>query len=201
MAGMSALLLVVAWNMSEAPKILHLIKKSPTSEISVFVVCFSLTIFFDMVIAITTGIVLASLVFMKQIAEMTKVHDITNHKKLVNMKIPQNWKVFKINGPLFFAAADSVFGELSHLSEDQDGVVLYLDGVSILDSGGVAALYQFIDKCMEESTRVFLADFQFQPLRTLKKAGFTPDGNSCVTYSTLAAALDELSAIAQQDDI
>lgn len=201
MAGMSALLLVVAWNMSEAPKILHLLKKSSTSEVSVFVVCFSLTIFFDMVIAITTGIILASLLFMKQIAEMTKVHDITDHKKLVNVDIPQKWKVFKINGPLFFAAADSVFSELSQLSEDQNGVVLYLDGVSILDSGGVAALYKFIDECMEASTRVFLADFQFQPLRTLKKAGFKPDGKSCVTYSTLAAALDELSAIAKQDDI
>ena len=70
-----------------------------------------------MVIAITTGIVLASLLFMKQVAEMTKVHDITDHKKLVNVDIPQNWKILKINGPLFFAAADSVFSELSKLSD------------------------------------------------------------------------------------
>lgn len=195
MAGMSALLLVVAWNMSEAPKIVHLIKKSPTSEISVFVFCFLLTVFFDMVIAISTGIVLASLLFMKQIAEMTKVSDITQSKRVLNVKHFEKWKVFKINGPLFFAAADSVFGELSQLSDNQDGVILYFDGVSILDSGGVAALYKFIDKCESMDTRVFLADFQFQPLRTLAKAGFKPDGDKCVVYATLLEALDDAAIL------
>lgn len=191
MATMSALLLVVAWNMSEAGKIIHLLKKAPNSEIFVFLSCFSLTVLFDMVIAITTGIVLASLLFMKQIAEMTKVHDITKHKKLVNSNLPVNWNVYKINGPLFFAAADNVFGELAQLCEKQEGVVLYFDGVSILDSGGISALYQFIDKCEKTNTRVFLADFQFQPLKTLAKAGFKPDGDKCIVFSTLSDALNE----------
>ena len=195
MAGMAALLLFVAWNMSEAPKIVHLIKKSPPSEIFVFFTCFSLTIFFDMVIAISVGIVLASLLFMKQIAEMTKVHDISTHPKLIRDPLQQGWKVYKINGPLFFAAADAVFGELSFLSDEcEKGIILYLDGVSILDSGGVTALFKFLDKCKNTSTKVILADFQFQPLKTLAKAGFEPDGESCITYATLAEALDSIKS-------
>ena len=194
MAGMSALLIMVAWNMSEAPKIVHLVKKAPASEILVLMVCLLLTIFFDMVIAISARIILASLLFMKQVADMTKVQDISEQKKHIHVELPPRWKVFKINGPLFFAAADSVFGELAHLSGDQDGVVLYFDGVSILDSGGVSALYKFIDKCKRDNTRVLLADFQFQPLKTLAKAGFKPDGVQCVTYSTLADALDDVVA-------
>lgn len=193
MSGMAALLLVVAWNMSEAPKIIHLLKKAPASEIFVFFSCFLLTVLFDMVIAISTGIVLASLLFMKQIADMTKVHDITEHKKLVTQTLPKNWRVYKINGPLFFAAADGVFGELSQLSDECDGVILYLDGVSILDSGGVAALMKFLDKCEKTATIVKLADFQFQPLKTLAKAGFKPDQKSFFVYSTLADALKSLS--------
>lgn len=191
MAGMSALLIMVAWNMSEAPKIVQLAKKAPTSEVLVLLVCLLLTIFFDMVIAISAGIILASLLFMKQVADMTKVQDISEQKKHVHVDLPPRWKVFKINGPLFFAAADSVFGELAHLSGEQDGVVVYFDGVSILDSGGVAALYKFIAQCKQNNTRVLLADFQFQPLKTLAKAGFKPDGIQCVTYSTLAGALDD----------
>lgn len=194
MAGMSALLIMVAWNMSEAPKIVHLVKKSPASEVLVLMVCLLLTIFFDMVIAISAGIILASLLFMKQVADMTKVQDISEQKKHIHVELPPRWKVFKINGPLFFAAADSVFGELAHLSGDQDGVVLYFDGVSLLDSGGVSALYKFIAKCKHDNTRVLLADFQFQPLKTLAKAGFKPDGVQCVTYSTLAGALDDVVA-------
>jgi SulP family sulfate permease len=192
MATMSALLLVVAWNMSEADKIINLLKKAPNSEIFVLFCCLSLTVLFDMVIAITTGIVLASLLFMKQIAEMTKVHDITKHKKLINSNLPVNWKVYKINGPLFFAAADNVFGELAQLCEKQKGVILYFDGVSILDSGGISALYKFIDICEKTNTRIFLADFQFQPLKTLAKAGFKPDGDKCIVFSTLSGALNEI---------
>jgi sulfate permease, SulP family len=198
MASMAALLLMVAWNMSEAPKALHLLRKAPRSEIFVFVTCFTLTVIFDMVIAIATGIVLASLLFMKQIAEMTKVSDITQHKRLIPSSVPTGWRVFKINGPLFFAAADKVFGELSLLSEQQKGVILYLDGVSILDSGGVAALTKFIEKCKKTDTHVYLADFQFQPLKTLSKAKFKPDGIICRTFSTLSGALDTLTKTPMQ---
>jgi len=193
MASMAALLIMVAWNMSEAPKALHLIRNAQRSEVFVFFTCFSLTVLFDMVIAIVTGIVLASLLFMKQIAEMTKVHDITYNKRFSHYSIPENWKIFKINGPLFFAAADNVFGELTQLSQDQKGVVLYLDGVSILDSGGVAALNKFIASCTKNNTHVYLADFQFQPLKTLAKAKFKPDGNICETFSTLEEALESLT--------
>jgi len=193
MASMAALLLIVAWNMSEAPKALHLIKSSPKSEIFVLLTCMSLTVIFDMVIAIVAGIVLASLLFMKQIADMTKVHDITKSRRLNRYFIPEGWKVFKINGPLFFAAADKVFGELSLASDNLKGVIIYLDGVSILDSGGVAALTKYIEKCKKSGTHVYLADFQFQPLKTLAKAKFKPDGVITKTFASLYDALASLS--------
>ncbi len=194
MPGLAALLMVVAWNMSDAPKAFHLIRTAPRSDIFVFVVCFALTVLFDMVIAITAGIVLASLLFMKQVAEMTRVSDITENKKLVDVVVPRDWKVFKINGPLFFVAADRVFGELSLLCDKQKGMVLYLDGVSILDSGGISALSRFIDKCARFNTRLYLADFQYQPLKTLSKAGFMPDNRVCTVFSTLSGALADLPA-------
>lgn len=192
MASMSALLLIVAWNMSEAPKIAHLLKKAPLEEIIIFIVCFSLTILFDMVIAITTGIVLASLLFMKQIAEMTRVQDISEHKKFITAPLPENWHVYKISGPLFFAAADRVFAELAYLTQKNKGVILYLDGVSILDSGGVSALNKFIDSCQKNQTQLLLADFQFQPLKTLAKAKFIPDESFCRIYASLSDALDSI---------
>lgn len=192
-AAMSALLLIVAWNMSEYSKIVHLVKKAPLDEVLVFTTCFSLTILFDMVIAIVTGIVLASLLFMKQIAEMTRVQDISTHNKFVTSPLPDSWSIYKINGPLFFAAADRVFAELAHLSQNNKGIVLYFDGVSILDSGGVSALDKFIDSCKKNNTQIFLADLQFQPLKTLAKAHFSPDGVHCVVFSTLSDAIDRLT--------
>ncbi|TNF05468.1 MAG: C4-dicarboxylic acid transporter DauA [Gammaproteobacteria bacterium] len=189
MASMAALLLVVAWKMSEAPRIVHLLKTAPRSDIAVFLVCFSLTVLFDMVIAISTGIVLASLLFMKEIAEMTRVSDISRNSKVVDRAIPECWSVLKINGPLFFAAAERLFAELAQQCTDREGVVLYLDGVSILDSGGVAELYKFLETCKNAGTTVYLADLQFQPLKTLSRAGFSPDGVHCRVFPTLAEAL------------
>lgn len=193
MASMAALLLMVAWNMSEVGKAKHLLQTAPKSDMTVFLVCFSLTVLFDMVIAITAGIVLASLLFMKDIAEMTKVHDISNYKKLVDIALPEGWKVLKINGPLFFAAADRIFGELSLECTQQKGVILYLDGVSVLDAGGVAAMTKFLDKLKKADTKVYLCDFQHQPLKTLVKAKFIPDQENCFTYSTLSEALEAIS--------
>ena len=192
MASMAALLMLVAWNMSEAPKAKHFLKKSPGPDIVVFVVCLSLTVFFDMVIAITAGIVLASLLFMKNMADMTKVKDISDNRRILPTPPPPNWKVFKINGPLFFAAADRVFGDLAEQCGEQEGLVLYMDGVPVLDAGGLAALTRFRQACLSNQTRLYLADFQFQPLKTLAKAGFEPEGDRCVVFSTLNDALEAL---------
>jgi SulP family sulfate permease len=191
MASMAALLLIVAWNMSEAPKALHLLKTAPLSDILVLLLCFSLTVLFDMVIAITAGIIFASLLFMKEIAETTTVREITHTSKLIDVDIPDGYSVFKICGPLFFAASDKIFGELSLLCASNKGVVLYLDGVSILDSAGVAALSKFIEKSANNNTKIYLADLQRQPLKTLSRANLTPN-KRVIIFPTLALALQNL---------
>ncbi len=189
MPAMAALLLVVAWNMSEAPKAVHLFHTAPKGDLLVFLTCFSLTIVFDMVIAITTGMLLATVLFVKNIADMTRVVDISGHERLVPQGVPANWRVYKINGPLFFAAADRVFSELALLVREQRGVVLYMDAVPVLDAGGLSALNRFIDACRTQGTEVVIADLQFQPLKTLARAGMAPVKNSLSFHPTLKEAL------------
>ncbi len=189
MAAMAALLLMVAWNMSEAPKAVRLVRTAPPGDVLVFLTCFSLTVLIDMVVAITAGIVLAALLFMRDIAEMTRVSDISGHRRLVPGGMPEGWRVYKISGPLFFAAADRVFADLSAAVVGQRGVVLYLDGVPVLDSGGVAALETFIRHCREQGTELYLADLQFQPLRTLARAGLEPVAGVTRFFPTLQEAL------------
>lgn len=189
MPAMAGLLIMVAWNMSEAPKSLHLFKHAPVRDVVVLVTCLMLTVFFDMVIAITTGVLLACILFVNEMATMTKITDITDNKKLVDILIPERWSVLKINGPLFFAAADRVFGEISALMENLDGIILYLDGVTLLDSGGVSALNKLTDYCAQEGKQVVIADLQFQPLKTLSRANVKPIAGVTCFYSTLHEAL------------
>ena len=190
MPAMAALLVMVAWNMSEAPKAVHLLKTAPHNEVWVFLACFSLTVLFDMVIAITVGIIMAALLFMKEIAEMTRVTDITDNRRAIPEPLAEGWCVFKINGPLFFAAADRIFGELSTLCDNKQGIILYLDGVPIIDAGGLNALNKLIAKCEKTNTKIFIADLQFQPLKTLARANVKPIPDVSSFYPTLKEALE-----------
>ena len=192
LAGMAALLLVVAWNMSEAPKALHLINTASKSDLLVFGVCFSFTVLFDMVIAISSGIIIAALLFVRSVAEMTKVSDVTENPKLVHRALAEGCKVFRISGPLFFAAADRVFAELSHLSQQQRQVVLLMDGVTLLDAGGLAAFEKFLAASQKNGCELLLADLQFQVLKTLAKAKVRPVEGVLSFHPTLSDALQTL---------
>ncbi|MBU2873364.1 C4-dicarboxylic acid transporter DauA [Marinobacter salexigens] len=199
MPAMASLLIMVAWNMSEAPKAVHLLKTAPRSDVLVFLTCFSLTVALDMVIAITTGVLLAAVLFMREMAEMTKVTDITTGKRVSDENLPSGWKVFKINGPLFFAAADRIFGELAELSRNVDGFILYMDGVTVLDAGGLSALNKLVATCQNNGTRIVIADLQSQPQRTLARGGLGPvDGVLQFTSSLREALALPLSSIAPQ---
>lgn len=193
MPAMAALLIVVAWNMSEAGKSLHLVKRAPMQDIVVLATCLSLTVFFDMVIAITVGVLLACILFVSQMAAMTRITDITGNKKLVNADLPARWAVLKINGPLFFAAADRVFGEIAAKMTSLDGVVLYMDGVTLLDAGGVAALNKLVDYCAAEGKQLYIADLQFQPLKTLARAQVAPRQGVTEFFSTLDEAIHQFN--------
>lgn len=195
MASMAAMLLMVAWNMSEAHKVVALVRKAPAGDILVLAVCLSLTVLFDMVIAIGTGIVLASLLFVRDLSAMTKVSEIGGNRRLVPEPLPAGWSLYKINGPLFFAAADRVFSELELLSRYNRGVLLYLDGVPMLDAGGLSALEKFIDSCRARDVQLLIADLQFQPLRALARADIQPVEGLLSFSPTLAEALERLRRI------
>ena len=171
MPAMAALLVMVAWGMSEAHKAVHLIKTAPRGDIWVFITCFALTVLFDMVIAITAGIVLAALLFMKEIAAMTHVDDVTAQS---DSPLPEHWRAFSISGPLFFAAADRVFGELATRCSGQQHIILSLKEVSLLDAGGLSALEKLIIQCEKNKTELILTDIPKQPLSTLAHANIKP---------------------------
>ncbi|MBP0049120.1 C4-dicarboxylic acid transporter DauA [Marinobacterium sp. AK62] len=194
MPSMAALLLMVAWNMSEAHKVVQLLRRAPRSDVLVLMTCLLLTVLFDMVIAIFAGILLASLLFMRDLAGMTRFTDISEQRKHVPEPLPAGWKVYKLSGPLFFAAAERVMDELQDACADSRGVVLYMDGVPLLDAGGLGALEQFLAFCQERGIELHVADLQFQPLRALTRAGMAPRPGVLAFSPTLAAALQALTA-------
>lgn len=189
MPAMAALLLMVAWNMSEAPKALNVIKYAPKSDVIVLLVCLSLTVVFDMVIAITAGVLLSAVLFMRDVARMTRVVDVSEQYQVELDACMGDWSVYRINGPLFFAAADRIFGELSLQITQGRGIILQLEGVTVLDAGGYSALNKLTRKAIKRGAKLYITDLQFQPLKTLKRAQFEPTLGSVQLFPTLTDAL------------
>ncbi|GAA0331473.1 C4-dicarboxylic acid transporter DauA [Morganella psychrotolerans] len=185
LAAMSALLLMVAWNMSEAAKVIELIRRAPKDDIIVLLLCMSLTVLFDMVIAISVGIVLASLLFMRRIANMTRLSEspFTNNDK--------GLLVVRVNGPLFFAAAERIFDDLKVKSAGYHTIVMQWDAVPVLDAGGLKAFRRFIDEAGVD-THIVVCDIPFQPLKTLVRAQIVPVDNKISFFPTVTKALIDL---------
>lgn len=185
LAAMSAILLIVAWNMSEAHKVVDLIRRAPKDDIIVMLLCLSLTVLFDMVIAITIGIVLASLLFMRKIANMTRISisPSTNSDR--------GLLVVRINGPLFFAAAERIFAELKEKGADYQTIIMQWDAVPVLDAGGLHAFQGFVRETGKEK-HIVVCDISFQPLKTLARAKIEPIKGQLSFYATLAKALEEI---------
>ncbi|WP_156293599.1 C4-dicarboxylic acid transporter DauA [Serratia oryzae] len=182
LAAMAALLLMVAWNMSEAHKVVYLLRRAPKDDILVMMLCMSLTVLFDMVIAITVGIVLASLLFMRRIARMTRLSELSTENGIL---------VMRVNGPLFFAAAERIFSELLLRSENYHTIVLQWDAVPVLDAGGLHALQRYIDT-LPAGKQLAITDIPFQPLKTLARARMQPIEEKLHFYPTLPEALAAL---------
>lgn len=184
LSAMAALLLMVAWNMSEAHKVVNLLRTGPKDDIIVLLICMSLTVLFDMVIAISVGIVLASLLFMRRIARMTRLAP-------VNVEVPEDVLVLRVIGPLFFAAADSLFTDLATRCTGKRIVVLKCDAVPVLDAGGLDAFKRFVEH-LPEGCELRVSNLEFQPLRTMARAGIKPIEGRLSFYPDKNAALADV---------
>lgn len=185
LAAMASLLLMVAWNMSEAHKVVYLLRRAPKDDIIVMLMCMSLTVLFDMVIAITVGIVLASLLFMRRIARMTRLSVLSESAETSTLML-------RVSGPLFFAAAERIFSELLVQSEDYNTIVMQWNAVPVLDAGGLNAFQRFVE-ALPEGKQLIITDIPFQPLKTFARARIAPISGKLAFFSTLPDAVKHLN--------
>lgn len=176
MPTIAAILFMVAYNMSEWRHFVHLCKTAPKSDIIVLVLTFVLTVVFDLVVAIGVGIVLAAMLFMKRMSEVTDVEgwkyidDENDPDSITLREVPKNTVVYEISGPLFFGAADKILN--ISLKEKYNVLILRMRSVSALDATAMHFMEQFYEKCQKKNITLVLSHVNEQPMRTMKKAGF-----------------------------
>jgi SulP family sulfate permease len=175
----ASILVVVAWNMSEKDHFTHLFK-APQSDILVLLTTFGLTVLVDLTVAVGVGMVLAAMLFMKRMVEVTNVgalrEEISEQEgddpnAIARREIPPHVEVYEINGPFFFGVADRIKDTLKSLEKPPKVFILRMRRVNAVDATGMHALDEFHDKCRKQGTRLLLSGVHAQPMMALAKYG------------------------------
>lgn len=187
LTALAAILIVVAYNMSEWREFLSLLK-SPKSDVVVLLITFFVTVLIDLVKAIEVGMVLASLLFMKRMADVTEVNELTrdaaedddsftpSFDREIFTKLPHHIQVYEINGPLFFGAADKFLEVIKEVDGGNTKmVVLRLRNVPAMDATAIHAMRRFIQVCRRYKIRLVISGLKEQPYEVLVKAGVVED--------------------------
>ena len=175
---MAAVLLVVAANMADWSSFLRLCKSAPKSDIIVLVATFFLTVFFDLVVAIEIGVVLAALLFMKRMAETADIKawkytdspDITPGEAEKLRDIPHSISVFEICGPMFFAAADQILNINSN--HHTKVVVIRMRSVPAIDASAMKSLHELVGRAKKKNITLVFSHINEQPMHVMEKDGF-----------------------------
>lgn len=176
MPAIAAILFVVAYNMSEWRKFVHTVKSAPKSDIAVMVITFTLTVIFDLVVAIEVGMLLAAVLFLKRMSDETSVtgwkyieHE-EDTDSIELRSVPKNVRVYEISGPLFFGVADKI---LDITFKDYTRcLILRMRAVPALDATAMNSLESLYKKCKANHVELILSHVNEQPLDVMKKAGF-----------------------------
>ena len=200
MPTIAAILFIVAYNMCGWRNIRNTVKTAPKSDIAVLFVTLILTVVFDLVVAIGVGMVMAALLFMKRMADVTEAHawvdvddEDTDPDNILLKKIPKNTRVFEINGPMFFAATDKYKYVLS--DKDIDVLCIRMRNVSAIDATGVEALMRIVKRCERHNVKVVFSHVNEQPMKVMKKAGFVEkvgEKNFCDHIDTALQRAEEI---------
>ena len=200
MPTIAAILFMVAYNMSEWRKFAHLCKTAPKSDILVLVTTFVLTIVFDLVVAIEVGIVMAAILFMKRMSDVTEVEgwkyvDDEDDKDSVSLrKVPKNTLVYEMTGPLFFGAADKILSIA--IKEDTNCLVLRMRSVNAIDATAMHNFEALLDNCAKKNVQLVLSHVNEQPMQVMKKSGFydkVGEKNFCVHIDDALRRAKELA--------
>jgi SulP family sulfate permease len=201
LASLAAVLVIVAWNMSEYERLRHLMR-APVGDRVVLLLTLGLTVLVDLTVAIEVGVVLAAILFMHRMAEAVAIQ---SHTRLIDddeddfarktddhytrrSDLPKGVEVFELRGPFFFGVANRLGEVLDRIGKPPRVFILLMRDVPLIDATGVRALQDFVARCKRDQTQVILAELQPAVTTTLNQMGLLSTGVKTTTSYEAAIA-------------
>ncbi|MGL4829943.1 MAG: SulP family inorganic anion transporter [Vibrio sp.] len=196
LATLSAILFVVAWNMSEAPHFVQLAKRAPRADVAILLLTFGLTVFADLVVAVNIGVIIAMLHFVKRMASSVEVkangsqdmsHELAQQGKTA---LPRELAVYALEGPFFFAAAETFERVMSSIQETPKILILRLKWVPFMDITGIQTLEEIIQSFHRRGIKVLISGANPRVSQKLIKAGIVDLVGKQNVYPAFEGALN-----------
>lgn len=169
MASMAALLLMVAWNMSEAKHFIRTVKVAPRSDVAVLLICFSLTVLFDMVVAVGVGMSLASFIFIQRSISLTTATKVENRTQEQG-ELLAAISIYEINGPLFFGSAQKALKNIAAAPEVR-AVILDMSKVNMIDMSAIMTMEAIRRNLERNGVGLVINNLEPRMILKLRRAG------------------------------
>ncbi len=194
MASMAALLLVIAWNMADAKHFIRTLTVAPKNDVLVLLTCFTLTVLFDMTIAVGVGISLAALLFVHK--SMDSAESILMRKERHNFEnLPNEVAVYDINGPLFFGTAQKALKNLTDITPEVRVVVLDMSEVTMIDMSAIVAMESIVDNLCKSDVSLVITNLRPRMIAKLNRVGIKQKQNEIFFSDNLTDALKQACAL------
>lgn len=176
MAALAALLLMVAWNMSEPKHVVHTLRIAPRNDVLILLTCLSLTVLFDMVLAVGVGLILAAGLFIKSMSELTDTATVDSNKHDIP-DLPDSVTVYAIRGPLFFGAAEKALSVLRKFNPEIRVAIIDMRAVPMLDMTALAALSNVLNDYQKNDIGIIFLGATAQVRNEMRRAGISLANN------------------------
>jgi SulP family sulfate permease len=199
LAALAAILFSVAWNMADVKHVRRLLAIAPTADRLLLLVTFVLTVFVDLVVAVNVGVVLAALLFMRRMAETVNAQEqafaggesdaADRLPPDSDVRLPKNVLVYRIEGPLFFGAAEKLENTLERVQLGIDTIVIRLGRVPFMDATGLGTLSEIVRRFQKHHVRVMLCGIHAAIEPSLASSGI----RAMIGEDNICASMDQVA--------
>jgi SulP family sulfate permease len=203
MASMAALLMMVAWNMAEAKHFVRIVRVAPREDVLTLLTCFSLTVMFDMVIAVAVGMGLAAMLFIRRSIALTGVNIVERreHDHAHLGEIPEDVIVYDINGPLFFGSAQKALSNLASVSSMVRTVILDMKDVTMLDMTAIVAMESIVADLSKRSITIVICNLEPRMKLKLARVGLVEKEGVMVYCTNVERAVENARAVSLAESV
>jgi len=184
LAALAGVLLFVAWNMSELPHFIEILK-ARNGDALVLLITFLLTVLVDLTVAVQVGVILAAILFLKHMTEKTvievckeiayenehEIAEINDGSILFRRDVPSDIAVFEIRGPFFYSVANLLDEALLRLEQKPRVFILRVKKTPLIDATGIKAIKNFHQKCRRQGIKFIISDINPSQEELFKRSG------------------------------